>query len=131
MRLLGRLLWLGITIALVVFAVIFATSNETLVTLRLWPFESTLTAPIWLLILSSFIIGGLMGAIILWGQWLAIRAKLWRLQGQFNKLQTKADKVGAEPTATPHSVLTAPARSPETDDQPAAFNQLTADQRLR
>ena len=130
MRLLGRLLWLGISIALVLFAVIFATSNETLITLRLWPFESTLTAPIWLLILSSFIIGGLMGAITLWGQWLAVRAKLWRLQGQFNKLQANADKLGAASAAAPHPVLTAPARSAGTDDQPAALDQLTADRRL-
>lgn len=130
MRLLGRLLWLGISIALVLFAVIFATSNETLITLRLWPFESTLTAPIWLLILSSFIIGGLMGAIILWGQWLAVRAKLWRLQGQFNKLQANADKLGTASASAPHPVLTAPARSVSADDQPAALDQLTADQRL-
>jgi len=122
MRLLGRLLWLGISIALVLFAVIFATSNETLITLRLWPFESTLTAPIWLLILSSFIIGGLMGAIILWGQWLAVRARLWRLQGQFNKLQANADKLGAASASAPHPVLTAPARSVDADDQPAALN---------
>jgi len=130
MRLLGRLLWLGISIALVLFAVIFATSNETLITLRLWPFESTLTAPIWLLILSSFIIGGLMGAITLWGQWLAVRAKLWRLQGQFNKLQANADKLGAASAAAPQFVLTAPARSVGADDQPAALDQLTADRRL-
>jgi uncharacterized integral membrane protein len=130
MRLLGRLLWLGISIALVLFAVIFATSNETLITLRLWPFESTLTAPIWLLILSSFIIGGLMGAITLWGQWLAVRAKLWRLQGQFNKLQANADKLGAASAAAPHPVLKAPARSVDADDQPAALDQLTADRRL-
>jgi uncharacterized integral membrane protein len=122
MRLLGRLLWLGISIALVLFAVIFATSNETLITLRLWPFESTLTAPIWLLILSSFIIGGLMGAIILWGQWLAVRARLWRLQGQFNKLQANADKLGTASASAPHPVLTAPARSVDADDQPAALN---------
>ena len=130
MRLLGRLLWLGISIALVLFAVIFATSNETLITLRLWPFESTLTAPIWMLILSSFIIGGLVGAITLWGQWLAVRAKLWRLQGQFNKLQANTDKLGAASAAAPHPVLTAPARSVGADDQPAALDQLTADQRL-
>ena len=122
MRLLGRLLWLGISIALVLFAVIFATSNETLITLRLWPFESTLTAPIWLLILSSFIIGGLMGAIILWGQWLAVRARLWRLQGQFNKLQANADKLGTASASAPYPVLTAPARSVDADDQPAALN---------
>jgi uncharacterized integral membrane protein len=76
MRTLGRLLWLSITLFLVMFAIVFATSNKNLITLYLWPFDSALTSPVWLLILSSFIIGGLLSAILLWGQWLAIRAKL-------------------------------------------------------
>ena len=97
MRILGRLLWLSITLFLVMFAIVFATSNKTLITLYLWPFDSVLTAPVWLLILSSFIIGGLLSAILLWGQWLAIRAKLWRLEGRFNKLQAKTGKMTAEP----------------------------------
>ena len=99
MRTLGRLLWLGITLVLVMFAIVFATSNKTLVTLHLWPFDSALTAPVWLLILSSFIIGGLLSAILLWGQSLAIRAKVWRLEGRFNKLQAEADKITAKSTA--------------------------------
>ena len=121
MRTLGRLLWLSITLFLVMFAIVFATSNKTLITLYLWPFDSALTAPVWLLLLSSFIIGGLLSAILLWGQWLAIRAKLWRLEGRFNKLQAETDKMTAEP-----------ATQQEYDQQgePAASNQLTADRRL-
>ena len=97
MRTLGRLLWLIITLFLVMFAIVFSTSNKTHITLYLWPFDSALTAPVWLLILSSFIIGGLLSAILLWGQWLAIRAKLWRLEGRFNKLQAKTGKMTGEP----------------------------------
>ena len=121
MRTLGRLLWLSITLFLVMFAIVFAPSNKTLITLYLWPFDSALTAPVWLLVLSSFIIGGLLSAILLWGQWLAIRAKLWRLEGRFNKLQAETDKMTAEP-----------ATQQEYDQQgePAASNQLTADRRL-
>ena len=126
MRTLGRLLWLSITLFLVMFAIVFATSNKTLITLYLWPFDSALTAPVWLLILSSFIIGGLLSAILLWGQWLAIRAKLWRLEGRFNKLQAKTGKMTAE-SAAQHDY----------DQQrygqqgvSAASNQLTADRRL-
>ena len=99
MRTFGRLLWLIITLFLIMFAIAFATSNKTLITLYLWPFDSALTAPAWLLILASFIIGGLLSAILLWGQWLAIRAKLWRLEGRFNKLQAETDKTTAESTA--------------------------------
>ena len=126
MRTLGRLLWLSITLFLVMFAVVFATSNKTLITLYLWPFDSALTAPVWLLILSSFFIGGLLGAILLWGQWLAIRAKLWRLEGRFNKLQSKTDKMTAELT-------TQQEYGPQDygkQGEPGASSQLAADRRL-
>ena len=99
MRIFGRLLWLSVSLFLVMFAIAFATSNKTFITLHLWPFDSVLTAPVWLITLSSFIIGGLLSAILLWGQSLAIRAKVWRLQGRFNKLQAEADKITAKSTA--------------------------------
>ena len=137
MRTLGRLLWLGITVFLVMFATVFATSNKSLITLYLWPFDSALTAPVWLLILSSFIIGGLMSAILLWGQWLAIRAKMWCIEGRFNKLQAETDKMTAEP-----AVKQGDEDQHDYDQQrhgqqrygqqgeSAASNQLTADRRL-
>ena len=125
MRTLGRLLWLSITLFLVMFAIVFATSNKTLITLYLWPFDSALTAPVWLLILSSFIIGGLLSAILLWGQWLAIRAKLWRLEGRFNKLQAKTGKMTAEP-ATQHEYGQ---QDYGQQNGPAAPNQLTTARR--
>jgi uncharacterized integral membrane protein len=126
MRTLGRLLWLSITLFLVMFAIVFATSNKTLVTLYLWPFDSALTAPVWLLILSSFIIGGLLSAILLWGQWLAIRAKLWRLEGRFNKLQAKTGKMTAE-SAAQHDY---DQQRYGQQGESAASNQLTANRRL-
>ena len=126
MRTLGRLLWLSITLFLVMFAIVFATSNKTLMTLYLWPFDSALTAPVWLLILSSFIIGGLLSAILLWGQWLAIRAKLWRLEGRFNKLQAKTGKMTAE-SAAQHDY---DQQRYGQQGESAASNQLTADRRL-
>ena len=126
MRTLGRLLWLSITLFLVMFSIVFATSNKTLVTLYLWPFDSALTSPVWLLILSSFIIGGLLSAILLWGQWLAIRAKLWRLEGRFNKLQAKTGKMTAE-SAAQHDY---DQQRYGQQGESAAPNQLTADRRL-
>ena len=128
MRTFGRLLWLSITLFLVMFAIVFATSNKTLITLYLWPFNSVLTAPVWLLILSSFIIGGLLSTILLWGQWLAIRAKLWRLEGRFNKLQAETDKITAESTAKKDDDYK---QDYDQQGKPAASNQLTADRRLR
>jgi uncharacterized integral membrane protein len=97
MRTLGRLLWLCITIILVVFAILFATSNEMTVTVQLWPFESQLTTPLWLALIAAFISGGVIGAILIWGQALATRARLWQLQRQFDRLQAqKAQTAKAE-----------------------------------
>ena len=126
MRTLGRLLWLSITLFLIMFAIVFAISNKTLITLYLWQFDSALTAPVWLLILSSFIIGGLLSAILLWGQWLAIRAKLWRLEGRFNKLQSKTDKMTAELTTQQEYGQ----QDYDQQGEPGASSQLAADRRL-
>ena len=133
MRTFGRLLWLSITLFLVMFAIAFATSNETLINLYLWPFDSTLTAPVWLLILSSFIIGGLLSAVLVWGQWLAIRAQLWCLEGRFNKLKAEADKITVESAAKQGDEDHHEYGQHDYDQhgEPTASNQLTADRRLR
>ena len=66
----------------------FRASNEALNDLYLWPFDGMLTVPIWLVVTSSFIIGGLFSICLMWAQALAIRARLWNLQGKFNRLET-------------------------------------------
>jgi uncharacterized integral membrane protein len=133
MRTLGRLLWLSITVFLGMLATVFAASNKTFITLYLWPFDSTVTAPVWLLILSSFIIGGLLSALLLWGQWLTIRAKLWRLEGHFNKLQAETDKIAAESAAKQGDEDHHEYGQHDYDQQGASAesNQLTVDHRHR
>ena len=83
------LLSLIITIFLVAVAIAFVTSNKVLVTLYLWPFDAMLTVPIWLVVVSSFIIGGLLSIFLMWAQALAIRARLWNLQEKFNRLEAE------------------------------------------
>ena len=89
MRRLGRLIWLIITMLLVAIAIAFATSNEAVITLYLWPFDGMLTAPIWLVVMSSFIIGGALSICLMWAQALSIRARLWNLQVKFNRLEAE------------------------------------------
>ena len=89
MRRLGRFIWLIITIFLVAVAIAFVTSNKVLITLYLWPFDGMLTVPIWLVVISSFIIGGLLSIFLMWAQALAIRARLWNLRVKFNRLEAK------------------------------------------
>ena len=75
---------------MVVLAVNFAISNDTMITLSLWPFAQNLEIPIWLFGVSAFVIGGILGAVLMGGQMLAIRAKLWRTQSQIRKLDKHA-----------------------------------------
>ena len=89
MRRLGRFIWLIITMLLVAVAIAFVASNEAVVTLYLWPFDGMLTAPIWLVVISSFIISGLLSICLMWTHALVIRARLWTLQEKFNKLDAK------------------------------------------
>ncbi len=97
MRLLGQFLWLTITVVLILLAVSFAASNQGLVDLHLWPFETALTTPLWLSLIISFIFGGIIGALLLWGQALAILTKNWRLQRHIDKLQGDATKAKTAP----------------------------------
>ena len=86
---------------LVAVAISFVTSNKVLTTLYLWPFDGMLTVPIWLVVISSFIIGGLLSIFLMWAQALAIRARLWNLQEKFNRLETKTAQ--QKSAATNHS----------------------------
>ena len=90
MRFFGQLLWVFITVALVAAAVSLATSNDTKISLSLWPFTQNLEVPIWLFGVGAFVTGGILGAVSMGGQILVIRAKLWRAQTQIRKLEKQA-----------------------------------------
>ena len=86
MHFLGRLLWIIITVTLVAVAASFAISNEATIILSLWPLTQHLEVSIWLFGIGAFVIGGIMGAMLMGAQTLAIRAKLWRTQLQIRGL---------------------------------------------
>ena len=71
-------------------AVSFTISNDAMISLSLWPFTQNLEIPIWLFGVGAFVIGGILGAVLMGGQMLAIRAKLWRAQSQIRKLDKQA-----------------------------------------
>ena len=90
MHFFGRLLWIIITITMMGLAVSFAISNVSVISLALWPLKHRLDLPIWLFGVGAFVFGGILGAILIGGQMLAIRAKLWRAQLQIKKFDNKA-----------------------------------------
>ena len=90
MRFFGRLLWIIITAIFLAVATNFAISNDSKISLSLWPLTQNLEIPIWLFGVGTFVIGGMLGAVLMGGQILAIRAKLWRAQSQIRKLEKQA-----------------------------------------
>ena len=73
-------------IALVIVVVSFTISNDTIINLSLWPLTQNLGIPIWVFGISTFVIGGILGAILMGAQMLAIRTRLWRAEFQIRKL---------------------------------------------
>ncbi len=76
--------------ALVTLAVSFAISNNAMISLSLWPITRNLEIPIWLFGVGTFVTGGMVGAVLMGGQMVTIRAKLWRAQSQIRKLEKQA-----------------------------------------
>ena len=105
MRVFGRLLWIIITVTLLVVAISFAISNDAMISLSLWPFNQNLEIPIWLFGVGAFFIGGILSAVLMGGQMLAIRAKLWCAQSQIRKLDKQATQALEKDTnqALPHT----------------------------
>ena len=68
----------------------FAVSNNAIMSLSLWPFTQILEIPIWLFGVSAFVTGGILGTVLIGGQMLTIRTKLWLAQSQIKKLDKQA-----------------------------------------
>ncbi len=90
MSFISRIIWLAATVCAVVFAMAFATSNTAPLTLYLWPFAHSLTAPVWLIILGGTGGGAILGGCIVWMSFIAIRTRHWRLQQKYTKMEQRA-----------------------------------------
>ena len=89
MRSIGRFLWLVITVVAVIISMAFAASNDSEVTLHLWPFETGLGMPVWLAVLGAFGAGIVIGGFIVWLSTIAIRTKNWHTQKKLRKMELR------------------------------------------
>tara|TARA_A100001388_G_C28557532_1_gene397966 strand:- start:127 stop:453 length:327 start_codon:yes stop_codon:yes gene_type:complete len=89
MHFFGRLLWIITMLAMATVVVSFTISNDAIISLSIWPLTQNLETPIWVFGICAFVVGGIMVAILLGGQMLVIRAKLWRAELQIRKLGKK------------------------------------------
>ena len=95
MRLISRFLWLVITVIAVIISMAFAASNDSEVTLYLWPFETGLSLPVWLAVLGALGIGILTGALIVWLSTIAIRTRNWHTQTKLKKMEKQMGEAEA------------------------------------
>ena len=93
MRLIGRFLWLVITLVTVIISMVFAASNDSQVTLHLWPFKTGLNLPVWLAVLGAFGAGVVTGGLIVWLSTIAIRTKNWHTQKKLKKMEKRMNDV--------------------------------------
>ena len=91
MRSIGRFLWLVITVVTVIISMAFAASNNSEVTLHLWPFETGLGMPVGLAVLGAFGAGIAIGGFIVWLSTIAIRAKVWHTQKKLRKMERRIE----------------------------------------
>jgi uncharacterized membrane protein YciS (DUF1049 family) len=89
MRLIGRFLWLVITVIAVIISMAFAASNDSEVILYLWPFETGLSLPVWLAVLGALGIGIVTGGLIVWLSTIAIRTRNWHMQKKLKKMEKR------------------------------------------
>ena len=87
MRLIGRFLWLVIIVVTVIISMAFAASNDSEVTLHLWPFEIGLSLPVWLAVLGALGAGIVTGGLIVWLSTIAIRTRNWHMQKKLKKME--------------------------------------------
>jgi uncharacterized integral membrane protein len=82
----GRFLWMLISVMMMLLAAAFVFSNDSIITLGLWPLTNHLDLPLWLFGIATFIVGATLGALVIWVHTLTIRTKFWFLQSKYDKL---------------------------------------------
>ncbi len=55
-----------ITLPITVIVVIFAISNLNNISVAFWPFEGTFSLPLYIAVLTTFVIGFVCGGVVLW-----------------------------------------------------------------
>ena len=92
MRFIGRFLWLVISAVTVIISMAFAASNDSEVTLHLWPFETGLSLPVWLAVLGALGVGIVTGGLIVWLSTIAIRTRNWHMQKKLKKMEKRTNE---------------------------------------
>ena len=108
------------TLPVALVIVVFAVANRQVVTVDLWPFELSLTPPLFALVLGAMLIGFLAGMFVMWVSAGKTRDRARRqtyrassLEREVSYLKRKqadaTEKPSAHPPAPPQPVTQVPA----------------------
>jgi uncharacterized membrane protein YciS (DUF1049 family) len=97
MRLAGNLLITGFSLVVLALAVSFTASNDSMVSLSLWPFKIVLAMPLWLVGLGGFGFGLLLGSLAMA---LPLMASKWHQKRINRKLKVMEKQHAAKQDVT-------------------------------
>ena len=92
MRFITRICWLVLMAITGIILSGFVTSNQDLISIRLWPTQTIMQAEIWVFTLGTFILGAFTGATIIWFQSLSLKARLWSRTKQISELEARIEE---------------------------------------
>ncbi len=96
MRLISRMCWLTLLVITSVILAGFVTSNQGLISIRLWPTHAIMRAEIWVFVLATYGLGTITGATIFWFQTLSLKARLWSKAKQLSELEAHIEETEQE-----------------------------------
>ena len=112
MNLIGRFLWLIVTIFAIGIAMAFAVFNTQQVTLQFWPLSGQLEITAWVLVIGAMATGALFGGGIVWLSLVAARTRNWALQRHLGRAEKRAATAEDQLAATSAGTGTKP-KQPE------------------
>ena len=89
MRFIIRMSWLALLVITGIMLSGFVTSNQHLISIRLWPTRAFMQAEIWVFVLATFGLGTITGAAIFWFQNLSLKARLWSKAKRISELEAQ------------------------------------------
>ena len=92
MRLITRMCWLALLVITGIMLSGFVTSNQHLISIRLWPTRAIMQAEIWVFVLATFGLGTITGATIFWFQNLSLKARLWSKAKRISELEAQIEE---------------------------------------
>lgn len=95
----GRILSWGVSTILTVLFLLFVLSNRETVVLSLWPFATTITAPLYLFFLLTLFVAFFMGLSVMWLLQHKYRAEARRLRRELAAIEAANKPKTEDPAA--------------------------------